>query len=554
MASIPPSGVPSSKEKKYDRQLRLWGANGQNRLEAAHIALVGATSTGCEILKNLVLPCVGEFTIIDDKTVEESDLGTNFFLDEASIGKSRAERTMALLAELNPDVKGNFINNNLHELLETQPELFDPSTTKFTHIVVVSPFLTSDLLRLPQSIPLCLVYSVGFVTSFRLALPTHCIVETHPDSLVDLRLLSPWPELLEYATKQSAGLDAPESEGGMSDHQHGHVPYVVLLLKYLEDWKQTHNGSHPISYKEKNEFKAFIQSHMRTNVPGGSEENYEEAVAAVLKHIREPELSSATKAIFADARCAEPPANGDSFWITANAVSQFYSSPSQGAGVLPLSGSFPDMKAESSVYVELQNLYRARAQRDASLVFANVQATLDRLSLPTDSITLDDVTNFCKHANFLKHIDYCPLSDAFSEKPAEGFKDAVKAAWENWDAEDGLVYDYVALRGWQMFLDTHGKPPGVEDDSVENDRDEVSSNAQAFLKSVGIEDTISGTRTEKVVKELVRAGGGELHVIAALVGGIAAQELVKIITKQYIPVNNTVMFDGGSSRSAVFQF
>lgn len=111
MASIPPSGVPSSKEKKYDRQLRLWGANGQNRLEAAHIALIGATATGCEILKNLVLPCVGEFTIIDDKIVEEADLGTNFFLDEDSIGKPRAERTMALLAELNPDVKGNFIND-----------------------------------------------------------------------------------------------------------------------------------------------------------------------------------------------------------------------------------------------------------------------------------------------------------------------------------------------------------------------------------------------------------------------------------------------------------
>lgn len=57
MASSTPSGAPSSKEKKYDRQLRLWGANGQNKLENAHIALFNASATGCEILKNLILPC-----------------------------------------------------------------------------------------------------------------------------------------------------------------------------------------------------------------------------------------------------------------------------------------------------------------------------------------------------------------------------------------------------------------------------------------------------------------------------------------------------------------
>jgi NEDD8-activating enzyme E1 regulatory subunit len=49
---------PTSKEKKYDRQLRLWGANGQKALEDAHVLLInsGAGVTGIETLKNLVLP------------------------------------------------------------------------------------------------------------------------------------------------------------------------------------------------------------------------------------------------------------------------------------------------------------------------------------------------------------------------------------------------------------------------------------------------------------------------------------------------------------------
>jgi len=49
---------PSDKEKKYDRQLRLWAASGQQALEDAHILLVnsGAGTVGVETLKNLVLP------------------------------------------------------------------------------------------------------------------------------------------------------------------------------------------------------------------------------------------------------------------------------------------------------------------------------------------------------------------------------------------------------------------------------------------------------------------------------------------------------------------
>ena len=49
---------PSEKERKYDRQLRLWAASGQAALESANILLVnsGAGTVGVETLKNLILP------------------------------------------------------------------------------------------------------------------------------------------------------------------------------------------------------------------------------------------------------------------------------------------------------------------------------------------------------------------------------------------------------------------------------------------------------------------------------------------------------------------
>src|SRR5580698_5718445 len=99
----PPIQAPTAKEKKYDRQLRLWAASGQRALEESHVLLVvpdqgihgsGSSVAGIETLKNLVLPGIGGFTIADPTTVTEADLGANFFLEAQSLGKPRAKECM----------------------------------------------------------------------------------------------------------------------------------------------------------------------------------------------------------------------------------------------------------------------------------------------------------------------------------------------------------------------------------------------------------------------------------------------------------------------------
>ncbi len=69
------SALAISKEQRYDRQLRLWGDRGQTVLESSHICVIRAGAIGSEILKNLVLPGLGGFTIVDDAVVAQADLG-----------------------------------------------------------------------------------------------------------------------------------------------------------------------------------------------------------------------------------------------------------------------------------------------------------------------------------------------------------------------------------------------------------------------------------------------------------------------------------------------
>lgn len=71
----------------YDRQIRLWGAQAQERIRSAHILLVSLRALGTEIAKNLVLAGISSLTIIDDEAATEEDLGAQYFLREDDVGK-----------------------------------------------------------------------------------------------------------------------------------------------------------------------------------------------------------------------------------------------------------------------------------------------------------------------------------------------------------------------------------------------------------------------------------------------------------------------------------
>lgn len=82
-----------------------------------------------------------------------------------------------------------------------------------------------------------------------------------------------------------------------------------------------------------------------------------------------------------------------------------------------------------------------------------------------------------------------------------------------------------------------------------------SANSTDILATVG-KDVLGASDNQRLVEaaeEVARAKGGELHNISALTGGMVAQEVIKIITKQYIPIDNTCVFDGITSRAQVLR-
>ncbi|KAI9847064.1 MAG: hypothetical protein M1837_003182 [Sclerophora amabilis] len=582
----PPLHGPSSKERRYDRQLRLWAASGQAALEEAHILLVNSGSgvVGIETLKNLVLPGVGQFTIVDPGIVTEDDLGVNFFLDNKSLGVSRSKRCCELLRELNPDVQGHYLSKPIDICLE-EPAFLRP----YTLIILTAPLLPSSLKKISQyandqSIPLLYLHSLGFLSYFSVSLPSAFpIVDTHPEptSTTDLRLLDPWPELTALAQQQTKRMQ------NMSDHDHGHIPYILLLIHHLEEWKEAHGGEAPQNYKEKSEFRELVRKSARTNNPEGGEENYDEAVGAVLKSLNPFSVGSAVREVLEADEAQNLTKDSSDFWLITSAIAQFVAKNQ----ALPLPGSVPDMKAQSADYILLQNTYKSKARQDFAEVLQTVRATEEQLGRST-AIEDKDIEAYCKGAGFVKLIRGKPIQLPNSNK---GFSwgNTGKSVCQLRDLSppekeiiilthisttpgqelknpESLLPLYIVFLAYGLLYESRpnqSEHPDADSAQLETESQLVAAYAKSIVRDLFLE--VDGPMAEEVetyedlqhlweklsqiATEMVRAGGSELHNISALTGGMVAQEVIKIITKQYIPVDNICLFDGITSQSQVFR-
>lgn len=67
---------------------------------------------------------------------------------------------------------------------------------------------------------------------------------------------------------------------------------------------------------------------------------------------------------------------------------------------MPLPGNVPDMKAQSKVYIQLQNIYKAKARQDVTEVLDTIRQTPGG-----EDIDPSEVELFCKNAAFVKLVN-----------------------------------------------------------------------------------------------------------------------------------------------------
>lgn len=112
---------------------------------------------------------------------------------------------MQLLQELNPDVKGDSVEESLEYILCNRSNFFENFD-----VVFASNLNETTLNKLANAlwdanIPFVYCRSLGLLGSIRLQFKEHCVIETHPENIqYDLRIDQPFEKLKEYLEVDSS--------------------------------------------------------------------------------------------------------------------------------------------------------------------------------------------------------------------------------------------------------------------------------------------------------------------------------------------------------------
>jgi amyloid beta precursor protein binding protein 1 len=192
-----------------------------------------------------------------------------------------------------------------------------------------------------------------------------------------------------------------------------HVPYLVLLFIYLNEWKYTHSWLLPSTYDERKQFKEVI-SNGRKLLNDDEAENFDEALGAVWRISQKAQVPDNVMKLLQHEK-VKVTADSSNFWILVAALADYLKLP-RSNNLLPLSGTIPDMKANTASFVQLQTLYRAKARKDFALlksIYIEILENFDRAGTISD----EEGEAFCKNAKYIvlqegSVVEYCVSEDS----------------------------------------------------------------------------------------------------------------------------------------------
>ncbi len=100
-------------ERFYKRQIIAFGSAGQACLRATHVGIVGLGGIGSHMAQQLSYLGIGEFTLVDDDSVETSNLNRLIGATPADVGRPKVEVSRRLIEAISPKARVHAFHSSL---------------------------------------------------------------------------------------------------------------------------------------------------------------------------------------------------------------------------------------------------------------------------------------------------------------------------------------------------------------------------------------------------------------------------------------------------------
>ena len=532
---------------KYDRQTRLWG-EGQILISSSHVLFLSSDSTNCEILKNLILSGISEVTIVDNKEISNEDIQNNFFISKNDLGKKRGEIVLKNLLELNPDVKGNFINEEIKTFITSKINI-----NSFK--VLVSSNLSDEINNILYEISeknnkiLIIIKNNGLFNFIKIYENFHANLKLrlNEQPIRDYRLSCPWKELIDFSSK----FDLINSD--VIDHKN--IPFFVVLVQTLVQFRKIKNdqNANPQTKEDKILFKEIINKFKKKNE---FNENIEEAEKYYYYCNKENNnlLTEKLSFIFEvleknkfDDLLKRSSDVMKIFFVYMKCLKKYYDLYKN----LPLCGNIPDMISSTKNFIELKKIYDNKAKEDRKLL----KKIIDEFLQENNFENKENIINLINNDNNNNNIDIIdilnknwPETSLFIYPNPKDEQNGKNLNENDFDEEFQKVnfVIYLLFRAQEKFNLKFKRYPGNCEkwkDDVNLLKNEFDEEIKLLDKNIPF-DVNSISNLNDYLFEFCRFGHSLLPPCVSIIGDIASQEIIKLITYQFETVNNTIIYNG----------
>ena len=111
---------------------------------------------------------------------------------------------------------------------------------------------------------------------------------------------------------------------------------------------------------------------------------------------------------------------------------------------------------------------------------------------------------------------------------------------------------------------------GLTEADIELDMGRLKTIISAMLTQIGVGSSVQGLdeHIHEVTRhiscyllrqqltsylQICRYGGAELHSVAAFLGGVVAHEVIKLVTGQYVPLDNMIIYNAVTSNVTTYK-